>query len=280
MPDKLQSTVSNYLHAYSDICEIRIRVDLPIVFTISSGNLVTGVNVTSSDVQYIIDRMTDGNYFKNEEIMRSGYITLKHGIRVGVAGDVFVSDGVVKVLRFVKYLNIRIPSVYICNCDEIINYIENNNFNSSILLFSPPCQGKTTVLRSIIYSLSASPYQKRIAVVDTNRELSLATADKTCICENLAGYPKSYGINLALKYLNPEYIACDEIGDANEAYEIASARHCGVPIIATAHAESFSSLFYRPNIENLLRNGAFDTVIKLSRNQKNISFQIKKVSEL
>ena len=102
MPDKLRSTVSNYLHAYSDICEIRIRADLPIAFTLADQNLITGVTVSRSDIQAIITRMTDGNYFKNEEVMRKGYLTLKYGIRVGVCGDVYVADGLVKVLKYVK----------------------------------------------------------------------------------------------------------------------------------------------------------------------------------
>lgn len=280
MPDKLKVPITNYLNAYSDICEIRLRSELPVAFTISSGNLITGVGVARTDIQYIIDRMTDGNYFKNEELMRSGFITLKYGIRVGICGDVFVSNGTVKVLKQVKYLNIRLPIVYLTDCSQVTEYIVERNYSTSILLFSPPCNGKTTVLRSLVSELSSYPHQKRLCVIDSNCELLLPNMTTPCFYENLSGYPKPYGINLAFRYMNPEYIICDEIGNAEEAREISAAQHCGVPFIASAHADSFSSLLLRPNISFLLENRAFDTVIKLTKTGKKINYDIRKVSEL
>lgn len=280
MPDKLRQPVSNYLHAYSDICEIRIREGLPVAFTLSNSNLITGVCVSHSDIQLILDKMTDGNYFKNEEIMRQGCLPLRYGIRVGVCGDVFVSSGEVKVLKRIKYLDIRLPSIYITDCYPIIEHIENNNFYSSILLFSPPCQGKTTVLRSILYKLSSQPYQKRICAVDTNHELGIFDSELPCFYENLTGYPKAYGINVAFKYMNPEYIICDEIGGVDEAHEILASQHSGVPFIASAHADSFSSLLRRPNISLLINNGVFDTLVRLNKRGKTLEFDIRKVSEL
>ena len=280
MSDKLRQPVSNYLYAYSDICEIRIREGLPIAFTLSGGNLITGISAAHSDIQYIIDRMTDGNYLKNEEIMRQGYLSLGYGVRVGVCGDVFVSAGEVKVLKYVKYLNIRLPTTYLTDCSPIIQHIENNSFYSSILLFSPPCQGKTTVLRSISYKLSSPPHQKRLCIVDTNRELGILDAALPCFCENLSGYPKACGINIAFKYMNPEYIICDEIGGIDEAREILASQYSGVPFIASAHADSFSSLLRRPNISLLVDNGVFDTLVKLTRKGNKIEYDIRKVSEL
>ena len=279
MTDKLRSTVSNYLHAYGDISEVRLRTNAPLSFTVSGGNLVTGVNLDSSDVNSIINKMTDGNYFKNEEIMKAGFISLKYGIRVGVCGDVFVSGGVVKVLKQVTSINIRIPVTHLVDSSILLTHIENNDFKSSILVFSPPCSGKTTLLRSVAHALSSEPYQKRVSVIDTNRELKCYFG-KATTCEYLEGYPKAYGINLAVRYMNPEYLICDEIGGEDEVTEITAAMHCGVPLIASAHADSFSSLLHRKSIAMSLENGVFDSVLSIKRNRKSFEYLLKKVSEL
>jgi stage III sporulation protein AA len=105
-------------------------------------------------------------------------------------------------------------------------------------------------------------------------------ANTPCFCENLSGYPKAYGIDISFKYMNPEYIICDEIGDIEEAKAITSSQHSGVPFIASAHADSFSSLLLRHNIAYLLENNVFDTVIKLSRNAKSVDFDIRRVCDL
>ena len=280
LPDRLRSACNNYLMSYPDITELRLRLDGPISFSINGSNLITGMKCSRDDIQYCVDRLTDGNYFKNEELLRIGYVSLPYGIRAGVCGDVFVSSGVVKVLRYVNYINIRIPSVLLINCEKVLSYIQNTAFSTSILVFSPPCGGKTTLLRSIAYALGSSPYQKRVCVIDTNRELVLPSYVNTHICEYLSGYPKAYGINMATRYMNPEYIICDEIGLGSEIEAISETMRSGVPLIASLHADSFSAVKLKKNVSELLGNGAFDTLLRISRVGKGFDYELKKVSEI
>ena len=73
----------------------------------------------------------------------------------------------------------------------------------------------------------------------------------------LRGYPRAKGIEIATRTLSPEVIFCDEIGSAEEAKAILSAQNSGVPLIATAHADSRETLFRRPNIRILYENEIF-----------------------
>ena len=280
LPDRLRSACNNYLMSYSEITELRLRIDAPISFSINGTNLITGMKCSRDDIGYCVDRITDGNYFKNEELMRIGYVSLPYGIRAGVCGDVFVSGGAVKVLRCVNYINIRIPSVLLVNCEKVLSYIQDSGFSTSILVFSPPCGGKTTLLRSIAYALGTSPYQKRVSVIDTNRELGVRAFADNNICEYLSGYPKAYGINMAIRYMNPEYIICDEIGLKDEIEAISETMRSGVPLIASLHADSFVSVKQKGKVSELLGNGVFDTLLKISRIGKSYDYELKKVSEL
>ena len=60
-------------------------------------------------------------------------------------------------------------------------------------------------------------------------------------------------------------IFCDEIGSAEEARAILGAQNSGVPLIATAHAESREALLRRPNIRMLYENSIFRYYIGLRR---------------
>ena len=69
LPERVRSACNNYLFAYNDICEIRLRINTPLSFTLSGSNLITGMILNREDLLYTLNRMTDGNYFKNEEVM-------------------------------------------------------------------------------------------------------------------------------------------------------------------------------------------------------------------
>ena len=279
MPERLRSACKNYLQAYKDIYEIRMRLDAPLSFSISCGNLITGLICSRQDIQFVIDRMSDGSYFKIEEIMRSGLVSLPYGIRCGVCGDVFVSGGLVKTLRSAEYLNIRIPTAIITDCSYALEYIKSSDYLTSLLVISPPGNGKTTLLRSLIYNLSSPPHSKRVSVIDTNREFYIK-GHNSGLADFLSGYPKSYGIGLAIRYMAPEYLVCDELGSSEEAEVISELHHTGVPLIASVHADSFSDLKYKKNIKIMLENGVFDTVLRIKRRGSVFEHEIKKVTDI
>lgn len=277
-PEHIRSACRNYLSAYSSISEVRMRLGASLSFTLPDKNLVTGIKCKREDIAYCVDKMTESNYMKFENMMRSGYITLKNGCRAGVGGDVFAENSKIKLLRSINSVNIRFPSVFDIENKELMEYLEKNNHSKSVLVISPPGIGKTTVLKNIAYRLSAPPVSKRVAVVDTRRELCISGANT--LSDYFTGYPKAEGIMIASAYFNPEYIICDEIGESAEAEAIASLQHIGVPLIASAHAESFFDVRLRKNLNILIENCVFDAIMRLYRVGNTVRNEIKSVNEI
>ena len=131
------------------------------------------------------------------------------------------------------------------------------------MIFSPPSQGKTTCLRSLIYALASGEHPLRVAVVDTRGELSFLPSNKGLSVDVLTGYPKSEGIRIATLFMNPEVIICDEIGGEDEALSIVDAQNCGVPLIATAHGDSLNSLMRKKGILALHEACVFGTYVSI-----------------
>lgn len=277
-PEHIKTACKNYLSAYPDISEVRLRLGSPLSFTLPCKNLVTGIKCSHEDIAYCIDKMTESNYVKFEEMIKKGYITLKHGCRAGICGDVFVLDSKIKTLRSVFSVNIRFPRVFFIENKELMEYLEKNNHSKSVLVISPPGVGKTTVLKNIAVRLSAPPVSKRVAVVDTKYELY--SEDSDGLADYFLGYPKADGIYIASTYFSPEYIICDEIGDVSEASAICSLQHIGVPLIASAHAESYYDVKLRKSLCVLLENGVFDAIMKLYRVENQVRYEIRNVSDL
>ena len=115
-----------------------------------------------------------------------------------------------------------------------------------------------------------------MALIDTRGEIYIKSMFAESIVDVLHGYPRAKGIEIATRTLSPEVIFCDEIGSAEEAKAILSAANSGVPLIATAHAESFDTLLKRPNIRTLYDHHIFRYYIGLSRKDgsKQFSYDI------
>jgi stage III sporulation protein AA len=124
--------------------------------------------------------------------------------------------------------------------------------------------GKTTLLRNVALELSKAREPKRVALIDTRYELSYSVGTGGLI-DILSGYPRALGIEIAVRCMNPQVIICDEIGEKNEAYAIASAKNSGVPFVASAHGESIEGLLQREGINLLHEAGVFGFYVGIKR---------------
>lgn len=265
LPQHFRPAVKNYLTVYPQISEIRLRINAPLSFTECYDNIITALTVTRSDLNYVINKITDNNLLLCEPLIRCGYIPLKHDVRVGVCGDAIIVDGVIRAIRSINYINIRIPHNAAIECDDIIEYISKLNYNVSLLILSAPGGGKTTLLRSIAAQLSSPEHSRRIAIIDTNREFSTLSTNSS-LADIFSGYPKADGISIATRYFDPQYIICDELGGSSETKAICEALNSGVPIIASAHATSVDNARKRKNIEYLLARSIFNAVVTIEPN--------------
>ncbi len=91
-----------------------------------------------------------------EEELRRGYITIRGGHRVGLAGRAVLERGQVKLLRDISGFNIRIAREVRGAGAAVIRYLADE-LNSTIhhtLILSPPQCGKTTLLRDLARMIS------------------------------------------------------------------------------------------------------------------------------
>ena len=76
--------------------------------------------------------------------------------------------------------------------------------------------------------------------------------------------PKALGIPMALRAMNPQVIAVDEITEAADILAMTAAANCGVKLLATIHAEDGEELRRKPLFRQLAEAGVFRCLITIS----------------
>jgi stage III sporulation protein AA len=160
---------------------------------------------------------------------------------------------------------IRLPYFIKADPFPICELLEELEFSSGVLVYSPPGVGKTTLLRQVAASFSKGSGGIRVAVVDSRGELEFGLESRYLCVDVMSGYPKAIGIEIALRVMNPRLIVCDEIGNDDEVSAICSAAGGGAALLASAHAADICGLMAKKNIRELHSSGAFGAYVGLSR---------------
>ena len=242
--------------------EIRIRSDKRVYLTVGGRgikhNVLLSAYVGADEVARILNKMCDGSLYAYGESIVKGYISLGGGVRVGVCGHASVEGGKILGVYDVSALNIRLPCRDIDVDARLASSIKAmTEQGRGTLIFSPPAQGKTTLLRSMVRYLSGGNSPMRVALIDSRNEMGGFLLDKTLCVDTLVGYPQAEGIRIATAFMNPQVIICDEIGSDEDAQAIAQAQNCGVPLIASSHGSDANHLLHRSGIRRLYDVGAF-----------------------
>lgn len=245
----------------ADIAEIRLRVHRYSSVTESDRNLIIEEELIPSELNDSISKLCRGSVYAHGDTIREGYISVSGGIRVGVCGAL-APDG--RGVREITSLNIRVPHVIRGVGDGVLKLCCDGAYIRSMLIYSRPGVGKTTLLRDLAATIGGK-MRKRVALIDTRGELYMEEMLRDTICDVLVGYSRPKGIEIATRTLSPEALLCDELGDLDEARGILGAQNTGVPIIATAHAFDLQELLARPNIRMLHDAGVFDGYLGIRR---------------
>lgn len=261
----------------ADLEEIRFRVDRPVhLYGPGWNRPMVHPDVpdplTAADLDRIVGVLVDYSVYARVEELRQGFITLPGGHRVGIAGRAVVKNGRIEMLRQVSGLNMRVGRQIIGPAQSLVEKLRALGVGGSWLLVSPPRAGKTTLLRDTVRFLGNEG--RRVVVVDERSEIAgfggagVFGCDLGYHTDVLDGWPKSRGIETALRTLGPDVIAVDELGGADDLTAVVRARYSGVDVVATVHARSKDDLFQRPEMLPILRNGAFDAVVVLAANPR------------
>lgn len=245
LPEELKRAINNLNYNY--ISEIRIRRGQPVLIEyMGKYKYINALGLAESDrglitvneINSIIHAATGGCIYNYTEQMKHGFITVEHGVRIGIAGEYVTQNGEVQAIRGITSLNIRIPHE-VENCADFI--LKNLYFNGlhSTMLYSKPGLGKTTTLRGMAKKLSAVG-KVNVLVFDERNEISAMDGcgngfDLGARVDVVRCHNKSSAIASAIRAMKPDVIITDELYGDGDTEAVKYAANCGICVIASSH---------------------------------------------
>ena len=256
----------------TNMSEVRFRSNGYVSISVGANNKIL-TDENKKPIKYdkeklcaLFLKICEDTIHKYEAQIKSGYITIKGGHRVGFCGTAIYENNCIINVSQISSISFRISRVVLNSAKNIISYIVSDNRVNSTLIVSEPCGGKTTILTDLARLLSNLGI--RSSVIDERGEIcgvydGVAQKDIGVLTDVFDGYLKGDGMLEALRSLSPQVIICDEIGSSRDVDAMLEAMNAGVPTIATAHATNEKDLFKRPQIERLINSGGVDKIIFL-----------------
>lgn len=278
---------------FDDLQEVRMRVDRPLLircqgreYALTESGSLEGVKpglplgsvhyVTKKELMETMEYIAGYSLYAYEDELRQGFLTIQGGHRVGVAGKIVMEQGRVRSIRNISFLNIRL-SHQIAGCaDKVLPYILEEGEVCHTLIISPPCCGKTTLLRDVVRQISNGSRWcegKTVGVVDERSEIGGAYQgvpqnDLGIRTDLLDCCPKAEGMMMLIRSMSPQVVAVDEIGDYGDIHAIESVLHCGCRLIATVHGSSIEDIKRKPLLQKLVLEHVFERYIILNGRKK------------
>lgn len=226
---------------------------------------VNAVTINKKLLDEAVERITKSSIYAVREEIRNGYITIEGGHRVGIAGTAVTENGDVEFIKNISAVNIRIANEVIGAADEVINHINSGGIKNTLII-SPPCMGKTTMLRDIARQLSYGGYT--VAIADERCEIAAMYEGKSSfdlgnLTTVLDNCPKDKAMMMLLRSMSPDVIITDEIGTEGDIEAIKTIVNSGVGIVASVHGRNVKQIMRRRALSELAE--MFDVIITLSK---------------
>lgn len=217
--------------------------------------------VSDEDMTYTISKAFKGSVHSFPREMSQGYITCEGGNRVGFCGTAVCDPQTLCVtnVKNISSINIRIAREVLGCASQIYRKAFGEGI-SSLIIASPPCGGKTTVLRDLCRMLSE---QYRISIIDERSEFACVSEgapqnDVGYRSDIFNSYEKSNAVMTSVRVMSPEILVCDEIGSKGDLEALEYAVNSGVRLVCSCHAASMDELRKRPAVSRLIKERVFD----------------------
>lgn len=249
-----------------DITEIRLRIGTNLRLRLGRIEKELDINITKEDLLRILNNVSYNSIYSVQKDINNGFLTIKGGNRIGIAGEVVIVDNKIKSVKGISSMNIRVSKEFIGAANNIMDSIVVDGRIKNTLIVSSPGVGKTTLLRDIVRNLSEIGYN--VSLIDERGEIaamydgkpSLNVGDRTDVISFL---DKATGMNWALRSLAPDVICTDEIGSVEDVEAIKKLCKCGVSFITTMHGSSIEDI-KKGTLKEIVEEGYLDNVIILS----------------
>ncbi|MFX3622584.1 MAG: stage III sporulation protein AA [Ectobacillus sp.] len=252
--------------------EIRIRIQRPLECIVRGTPHFSKYIVTPDDALYLLNKLSQYSLYTLEEELKRGYVTLRGGHRVGLAGKVITENGEVKMIRDIASFNIRIAKQKIGIATPLLPYLYQNRWLNTVII-GPPQTGKTTLLRDFARIMSTGMNHIpscKVGIVDERSEIAgsvkgIPQYELGNRIDVLDACPKAEGMMMMIRSMSPDVLIVDEIGRLEDSEAILEAVNAGVQLFVTAHGYEYGDLVKRPSIRQLIDLEVFERFIELSR---------------
>lgn len=254
--------------------EIRFRLNQPIELIYDEQVVwIEDMIPNQKDRLFILNQLSEYSLYRMEDELREGYITIEGGHRVGLAGKVNTTGGLVKAIQNITFLNIRIAKEKVGVALPIMPYIYEKNYYNTLFV-GPPQSGKTTFIRDVSRLIATGwgniPARK-VGIIDERSEISASIKgvpqhNVGIRTDVMDACPKAEGMMMLVRSMSPEVIIVDEIGSNRDVEALMEAINAGVIIICTIHGQTLKELKKRPSLKPVFQQDIFQRIVVLERN--------------